>query len=206
MSSTATAGERPSLRPEQRRALDYVRSKGTEAPAAEVHRRVEAALGELEALLDAVPEDLAARRPKPAGWSLHEVVDHLVESHRPAVRQLELLLAGEEPGDGPVPAGLLSQNPFRLSWRAAGDELRVVHRDLLALLADAGDTTPAAARAPVVMVVRCATANGGSEPVHWVERFAWKAFALLIGVHTREHAAQMRRVLAAVSGSPRDAA
>lgn len=194
-STAATADARPSLRPEQRRALDYVRAKGTEAPAAEVRRRVAAAFGELESLLDAVPEELAARRPEPAVWSPHEIVDHLVESHRPALRQLEFLLAGEDPPGGPVPAGLLSQDPFRRPWPAVTGELRAVHAGFLALLADAGDATPAAARAPVEMVVRCATADGGSEPVHWVERFPWKAFALLAGVHSREHVAQIRRVL-----------
>lgn len=196
MTATATAGQRPSLLPEQRRALDYVRAKGTDAPAAEVRRRAAAAFAELEGLLDTAPEELAARRPEPAVWSLHEVVDHLVESHRPAVRQLELLLAGHEPPGGPIPAGLLSQDPFRRPWTAVAEELRTVHRDFLALLADAGDTTPAAATAPVEMVVRCATADGGSQPVHWIERFPWKAFALVVGVHTREHADQLRRILA----------
>lgn len=195
MTSTANASERPSLRPEQRRALAYVRAKGTDAPAAEVRRRVGLAFGELESMMDAVPEELAARRPEPAVWSPHEIVDHLVESHRPAVRQLELLLAGQDPPGGAIPAGLLSQDPLRRPWRSLADELRAVHGDFLALLAGAGDTTPAASRAPVEMVVRCATADGGSEPAHWIEHFPWKAFALVVGVHSREHAAQMRRVL-----------
>ncbi|HEX6203526.1 MAG TPA: hypothetical protein VF100_11025, partial [Thermoanaerobaculia bacterium] len=91
---------RPELRPEQRRALDYIRAKGSQAPAAEVRRRVARAFAELEALLDAIPEARTGRRPDPATWSLHEVVDHLVESHRPAVRELELVLAGTSPEGG----------------------------------------------------------------------------------------------------------
>jgi hypothetical protein len=71
-----------------------------------------------------------------------------------------------------------------------------VHRGLLASLSDADDATPTTARAQVEMVVRCATADGGSEPVHWIESFDWKAFALLVGIHTREHADQVRRILA----------
>lgn len=39
------------------------------------------------------------------------------------------------------------------------------------------DATPLEARAPVVMVVECARPDGSLEPVHWVEPFAWKAFA-----------------------------
>lgn len=197
MTPPATAGGADvELRPEQRRALDYVRAKGSEAPAVEVRRRVAAALAETEDLLAAIPASRAGLRPEPSRWSIHEVVDHLVESHRPAVRQLELLLAGRSPAGGPIPAGILSPDPFRRPWPQICAELREVHRELLALLAGAGDETPTEARAPVEMVVRCATPDGGSEPVHWVERFDWKAHALLVGVHTREHAGQVRRILA----------
>lgn len=189
-------GERPDLFPEQRRALDYVRAKGSRAPAAEVRGRVARAFAELEALLDAIPEARTGRRPDPATWSLHEVVDHLIESHRPAVRELELALAGSSPEGGPIPAGLLSPDPFRRDWPAAVAELRQVHGDFLALLSGAGDETPTTARVAVEMVVRCATPDGGSEPVHWIDRFDWKAYALLVALHSREHAGQVQRVLA----------
>ena len=195
MTPPATAGsEDVELRPEQRRALDYVRAKGSEAPAAEVRRRVAAALAEIEELLATTPASRTSRRPEPTRWSIHEVVDHLVESHRPAVRDLELLLAGQSPAGGPIPAGILSPDPFRRPWPEICADLREVHRELLALLAGAGDETPTTARAAVEMVVRCATPDGGTEPVHWVERFDWKAHALLLGVHTREHAGQIRRI------------
>jgi hypothetical protein len=183
------------LRPEQERALAYVRAKGSEAPAAEVRRRVAAACSEMEALLATLPAALTARRPDPATWSLHEVVDHLVASHRPAVPDLARLLAGEGSDHVSIPAGLLSADPFRRDWPAVVDELRAMHRDLLAVLETGDDATSTAARAQVEMVVRCATPDGGSEPVHWVEGFDWKAFALLVGVHTREHADQARRIL-----------
>jgi hypothetical protein len=185
---------RPALRPEQERALAYVRAKGTEATAADVRRRVAAACTEIETLLGTLPAELTARRPDPATWSLHEVVDHLVESHRPAVPDLARLLAGEGSEHVTIPAGLLSADPFRRDWPVAVAELREVHRGLLASLSDADDATPTTARAQVEMVVRCATADGGSEPVHWIESFDWKAFALLVGIHTREHADQVRRI------------
>lgn len=187
--------EGPDLLPEQRRALDYVRAKGSDAPVAEVRRRVAEAFTEIDELLASVPTAQTGRRPDAVSWSTHEVVDHLVESHRPAVRQLESLLAGTSPAKA-IPAGLLSQEPFRRDWQAAVAELRRVNGDLLALLAGAGDETPTTARAPVEMVVRCATPDGGSEPVHWIDRFDWKAFALLLALHTREHAVQVRRILA----------
>ena len=181
-------------KPEQRQALDYVRRKGTEAPAADVRQRLAIAFREIEALLEAVPAELTGRRPEPAAWSVHEVVDHLVESHRPAAHQLDQLLAGVSPAD-PIPAGLLSPEPFHRDWATVTAELRTVHRALCSLLEGVGDDTPAEARAPVAMVVRCATPDGGSEPVHWIESFPWKAFALLVAVHTREHTGQIQRIL-----------
>ena len=52
------------------------------------------------------------------------------------------------------------------------------------------------------MVVKCATPDGALEPVHWVERVDWKAFAVVIRVHVLEHLHQIERTLAAVGEPP----
>jgi hypothetical protein len=49
------------------------------------------------------------------------------------------------------------------------------------------------------MVIKRARPDGSFEPVHWVERFDWKAFAVLIHAHNREHVDQVERILAAVA-------
>lgn len=70
-----------------------------------------------------------------------------------------------------------------------------VDADILELLEGASDAGPQEATAPVVMVVRCATGDGGTEPVEWIERLDWKAYALAIRVHVLEHIMQIRRTI-----------
>ena len=185
------------LRPEQERALGYARRRGTQAPAGEVRDRVRATYDALAALVAEIPADLAARRPAPDAWSVHEVVDHLAESDRRAAGQLEQLLAGQ-PVDEPIPAALQSRDPLSVGWDALRRELRHVHGRVLDALAGAGDATALDATAPVVMVVKCADPDGSLRPVHWLERFDWKAFAILLHAHNREHMAQIQRTLAAL--------
>lgn len=192
-----------SLRPEQRRALDYARRRGTEAGVDEVRAKVASAFRNLESLLLSLPETVAKRRPAPARWSVQEVVDHLVESHRPAVEQLRELVSGRSPAGGPIPAGLLSPGAMDRPWSAVVADLQAVHRDFLGELDRTDEATPLTARAAVEMVVRCATPDGALEPVHWVETFDWKAYAILIRAHSLEHLQQAQRALAATGGSDR---
>jgi hypothetical protein len=186
----------PPLRPEQKAARVYARRRGTEAPVAAIAERLRRTFGELDALLDTVPEDLAARSPAPGSWSVREVVDHLVVSHRRAAAQLRELLAGRAPADGPIPAGLQSPAPEATPWSELAAELGQVHGDFLGAVEGASDRTPLDTRAPVVMVVKCARPDGSLEPVHWVESFDWKAFAILFRMHAHEHLGQIRRALA----------
>jgi hypothetical protein len=189
------------LLPEQLQAMEYARRRGTQAPVESIRARVSATFRDLEALLDSVPEDLAAVAPAPSRWSIHEVVDHLVESHRRAVEDLAGLVSGESPASGPIPAGLVSEAPFAKSWSTVVGELKDVHRRFESVLAGATEETSLTARAPIEMVVKCATDGGEARPVHWVEAFDWKACAILFRAHSLEHVQQIRRILAVVSES-----
>jgi hypothetical protein len=189
--------EERSLRPEQRQSLDYLRRAGSEAPVESLRKRAASTFEEVEAMLAGLDEAVVRRRPREGAWSVLEVVDHLVESHRPVVHDLERQLAGEEVSEA-VPAHLLSADPHGHDWQQRQADLAAVHRDLLAVLGHADDATPLAATMPVVMVVKCATGDGGVESVEWVERFDWKASALIVRAHTLEHVAQLRRILTQV--------
>ena len=195
----------PGLRPEQDQALGYARRQGTEASLESIRSRMKRTFRELEEVLTAVPVDRAFLRPGPGRWSVHEVVDHLVVSHRLAIGELGSLIAGVSPSSGPIPAGLVSDDPFARPWPEVLEDLERVHADLLEALTAADDAVPLDARAPVVMVVKCATADGGVEPVEWVDSFDWKAYAILLRAHTLEHLHQVQRTLAEVSpdASPR---
>lgn len=185
------------LHPEQIRALSYARRQGSEAPIDAIRGKVGATFGEIEALLDAVPPELTGRPPADSAWSVHEIVDHLVVSHRRAVEELRELVAGQSPRSGPIPAGLVSDEPFARSWSTLVAELKAIHGRFLGALESADDETPQTVRAPIVMVVKCRMPDGQVEPVHWVESFDWKAYAMLFRAHTIEHLHQVQRTLAA---------
>ena len=53
------------------------------------------------------------------------------------------------------------------------------------------------ATAAVRMVVKCATPDGTLQAVSWDHRFDWKAYAILLHAHNREHIAQVHRILKA---------
>ena len=186
------------LLPEQLRALAYARKRGTNAPAAEIRARVRATYSEFDALVGTIPAETAREHRATSAWSVQEVVDHLVESDRRAVTQLTQLLAGKGVAEA-IPASLQSDRPLDLDWRVLVQRLRTVHENILELLAAATDEVPLEATAPVQMVVKCAGPDGTLAPVSWVERFDWKAFAILLHAHNREHIAQVQRILSAPS-------
>ena len=182
------------LFPEQERTLSYARKRGTEAPLDAIKTRVAGTYAEFEALVEAIPAAIAIERRNTSGWSIQEVIDHLVQSDGPAVRQLAQLLAGQSV-DAPIPASLQSPNPLELDWNALRREFSAIHQEILGLLNSASDAVPITATAPVQMVVKCAGPDGSLTPVSWVERFDWKAFSILLHAHNREHIAQVNRIL-----------
>jgi DinB superfamily len=179
------------MRPEQTRVLDYLRAKGTEVSIPELREHLAATFRKIEALLDAVPPELRGAAPGPGRWSVHEVVDHLVESHRRAVEQLRFLVAGRRPISTAIPASLQSPAPLERPWDDLFTELRSIHRGFLDLVDGTSDGTSLEVTAPVVMVVKV----DGAVPLEWEEELDWKAFAQAFRGHTAEHRAQIERTL-----------
>lgn len=178
--------------PQQITALEYLRRKGTEAAVPQLYGHVAKTFQDFEAYLHTVPVALRGAKPSPQAWSAHEVIDHLVESHRPAVEQLRSLAAGKRPETAPIPASLQSENPFQRSWEDLVAELRGIHRSYLALIEGASEATDV--KTPVVMVIKIDNA-----PVTWEAELDWKAYAQAFRVHTVEHKAQIERTLAALA-------
>ena len=171
---------------EQRRALDYLARKGTHAPVERLRAQVREAFATIESAFDAVGADDRERAPAPGKWSPHEILDHLVLSHAPAVAQFESLLAGIAPAGDAVRADL--HRDERPSWDELRGELSAIHRRFESLLDKADDDVSLEAKAPVVMVIKIDGA-----PKHWIEHFDWKAFVQTIRVHTLEHHRQLLR-------------
>lgn len=185
----------------QQRALGYLERKGTQADWAAVQLDVAKTFARLESLIEAIDETMVRQAPLGGGWSIYQVVDHLVESHRPAVEQVQRALAGEDPGAA-IPAGLLSARPYVRQWRALVDALKNVHHGFLAALT-AGIDGQMGGRIPVVMVVREAVededAAPGGEVREWIEPLDPKAFAIALKAHSLEHVAQIQRILASMA-------
>lgn len=187
------------LLPEQIRALDYLRRKGSQAPANELRGKLSQAFRDFEALLLSVAPAERLVSPAPGKWSPQEILDHLVESHRPAVEPLRQLLQGESTEAVAIPAGLQSPDPHGRSWDALAAELAAIHAGVEALVAEASDTIPLEAKAVVEMVVKVSAEESQEpRPVHWLAPVDWKQYVQALRVHTLEHRTQMERALAAV--------
>ena len=192
-------------RPEREAALDYLRRKGTAAPASKLVSGLRSTFQKFEQAIDRVPEALRTQRPTARSWSVHEIVDHLVESHRPAEAELRTLCAGVSPVGGPIPARLTSSNAFERPWATLVHELKRVHANVLDIVIGAGNATSVAARAPFLMVVKVRGATG-PEVLEWVEALDWKAYAQALRVHTHEHLAQVERTVDALCSDGQSAA
>jgi hypothetical protein len=180
---------------EQKRAMEYLRRKGTEAPVAEIRSKVEESFQELNALVESVPEHAARIRPRPGRWCVQEVVDHLVVSHRPVVGELAALLRGEVPQGGPIPASLQSPDAMEKDWPGLVRELAGVHAEIASLVRMAPEDSSLEVRAPVAIVIKVRRENGEVLPVHWQAELDWKAYAMAFRVHALEHIVQIRKTL-----------
>ena len=180
-------------------AREYFAARATQAPAGALRERIAEAFESLETFLDTVPPAAAARTAIAGEWTIHEVVDHLVETHRPGLDELWCLLAGRRPPGEAIPAGLSSKAPLTRPWPWLRAELARIHGEILRTL----DAVPPAfatdARAPIVMVVNVADERGKLVPLHWVEDLDWKAYSITWRLHVLDHLKQGRRVLAALA-------
>ena len=191
-------GAEPSaaLRPEQERALGYLRENGTEAPRQRIRERVAAAFAALERAVEGVAEADARARPLPGEWSVLEVVDHLVETHRASIGELRDLLADRRPAGGPIPAALQSVDPSGRPWAHLVSDLVQAQAEVLSILDAVPTDGLGAARARVVMVMNARDADGRDRPLHWVEELDWKAYAIIFRLHVLDHLNQIRKTLA----------
>ena len=181
------------------RVREYLRDNGTLAPTAAIRRRVATAFENLEKFLLAADAARAARRAWPAEWSLHEIADHVVQTHRPSRDELRDLLAGRRPAGPPIPASLQSKDPLARPWPALLEDLARVHADIVADLAAAPDDFPTSVRASVVVVMNAEATDGTTVPLSWEDEIDWKAYAVFLRLHAIDHLNQARKVLAALS-------
>src|SRR5437762_11462449 len=85
------------------KAREYFRTKATPLPVSEVRARIAEPLRACDELLTPLSAGQAARATIPGEWTVHEIVDHLVETYRPGLDELWCLLAGCRPPGEPIP-------------------------------------------------------------------------------------------------------
>src|SRR3989454_8421929 len=102
------------------KAREYFRTKGTQLPAPVIRERIADAVRALDEFLAPLSAEQAARATVPGEWTIHEIVDHLIETYRPGLDELWCLLAGRRPPGEPIPAGLPSKEIGRASCRERG--------------------------------------------------------------------------------------
>jgi AraC-like DNA-binding protein len=178
---------RSPLSPEQQRAVDYLAAKGTHAPLERLRQQVRDAFASVEQSFDGVAPERRGSAPE-GKWSPHQILNHLVLSHGPAVPQFATLLSGVSVTEDAIPADL--QTARLPAWSELRAQLGVIHGQFLRLLDEATGDTPLEAKVPVVMVIKA-----GGVPVHWIEHIDWKAFIQAIRMHTLEHERQLQRAL-----------
>lgn len=180
------------------KAREYFRTKATALAASAVRERVADALGAFEDFVAPLSSVQAARATIPGEWTIHEVVDHLIETYRPGLDELWCLLGGRRPPGEPIPASLQSKAPLLRPWPWLLDELRRVDAEVLRTLGAVPADYTTGARAPLVMVVNVKDAQGRTTPLHWIEDLDWKAYAIVSWrLHAIDHLHQARKVLAA---------
>jgi DinB superfamily len=176
------------------KAREYFKTKGTLTPAQAIQERIADAFGALESFLEPISTATAARTGIPGEWTIHEIVDHLVETHRPGLDELWCLLAGRRPPGEPIPASLQSKSPLHRPWPWLRSELDRIHAEILRTLAAVPRDFATDARAPIVMVVNVPDARGQIVPLHWVEDLDWKAYAIVWRLHVIDHLKQAKKV------------
>jgi len=181
----------------QHKAREYLRTRGTLVASAVVHERVGAAFAALGDLLKTIPPEVVCRRTLPGEWTVQEIVDHLLETHRPGLDELRCLLAGQRPPGDPIPAGLQSKAPLLRPWGWLCGELARLHQEILNILAAVPADFHTDARAPLIMVINVPGPEGRVSPEHWVEELDWKAYATTWRLHVLDHLNQTKKVLAA---------
>ena len=181
------------------KARDYFETKGTLMSASSIRERIAEAFCTLESFLEPISATTAARAGLPGEWTIQEVVDHLVETHRSGLDELWCLLAGRRPPGEPIPASLQSKSPLHRPWPWLRSELDRIHGEILRTLAAVPEDFATDARAPIVMVVNVPDERGQIVPLHWVEDLDWKAYAIVWRLHVIDHLKQAKKVHAALA-------
>ena len=165
---------------EERRIRSYLQAQAAKLSPADVIDKVRAAMADLHRAALAVPKDRFEERPAAEEWSGNEVMAHVVDAGRHFGDQIVAILDGR-----PRPA---PREPSTAARHTADEWAAVLTRDREALFARALAADPRAA------------------PDETIEHrmfgpFSWREALLFMRLHDLDHAGQMQKITAALTGA-----
>lgn len=167
---------------EQQKLQGYLRAQGAKLSPEQIRDRIQEAADEFVASLEAVAEPLTRKAPAPREWSLVEILDHVATTQERITAIIGGLVAGRKPA-APMEIGATS-GLAALPWPEMVARLRRSQTALSSLLTANRHEPHADLRV-----------NEG-----YFGDVNWKEYALILRLHYKDHADQVRKTLAAVGG------
>jgi len=163
----------------QQKLQGYLAAQSAKLSAAEIRARVDETAGEFFAALDGVSEAAAHRRPAEGEWSVAEIVDHVTVTLEDALGIMRTLASGARPSR-PMTVAHAPVN--------AGRPLAVLASQLRERQAALAEFLAAQSGEPHTDL---------RVPDDYFGDINWKGYALILRLHYKDHAQQVRKTLAA---------
>ncbi len=165
---------------EQARIRSYLTAQGAKLSPGEIIDKVRAAMDQLRAAVDAIPDAHFGTRPAAEEWSGNEVMAHVVKAGRHFGGAIVQLL------DGIPGGGVRDQLERDVPWRSASEWWAALEEDRAALFARVGVADPQSA-------LEATVEHPFFGPLNWRETL------LFMRLHDLDHAGQLQKIAAALA-------
>jgi uncharacterized damage-inducible protein DinB len=165
---------------EQARIRSYLTAQGAKLSTAEIVDKVRAAMDQLRAAADAIPDARFGTRPAAEEWSANEVMAHVVKAGRHFGGAIVRLL------DGIPGGGVRDQLERDVPRRSASEWWAALEEDRAALFARVGAADPQSA-------LEATVEHPFFGPLNWRETL------LFMRLHDLDHAGQLQKIAAALA-------
>jgi len=168
---------------EQARIRSYLTAQGAKLSTLEIVDKVRAAMDQLRAAADAIPDVHFGTRPAAEEWSANEVMAHVVKAGRHFGGAIVRLL------DGIPGGGVRDQLERDVPRRSASEWWATLNEDRAALFARVGAADPQSA-------LEATVEHPFFGPLNWRETL------LFTRLHDLDHAGQLGKIAAAFGAAP----
>jgi len=167
---------------EQARIRGYLTAQGAKLSPAEIIDKVRAAMDQLHAAAQAVPDSRFGERPAAGEWSANEVMGHVVKAGRHFGDAIVRLL------DGVAPGAVRDQLERDVPRRRPAEWWATLEQDRAALFARVERADPGSALADTVEHPFFGSLN-------------WRETLLFMRLHDLDHAGQLQKIAATLAAT-----